>query len=150
MRRTMIALIAVAVVLCPAAADAQWQIESTEDDFTGAVSWVASTFGGNDTFLVILCEPGDWTVALSTSDGIFHDGDVDLRLDDGEIERFTFADGDETVMLAGPEAKRLAERLPNHSELRARYTKWRNDLMTDRWSLDGVGDVLPQLQRNCK
>ena len=53
-------------------------------------------------------------------------------------------------MLTGREAKRLAERLRNHSELRARFTKWRNDLMTDRWSLDGVGYVLAQLQTTCK
>ena len=91
------------------------------------------------------------TLGLMERGAIFHDGDVEVRWDEGEVQRHAFSDEDELLSMWGPvtpgeDADVFVHDLLSHRELRVRVTKWRDERVTDRFNLDGVANEIDALE----
>ena len=86
-------------------------------------------------------------------DGIFRDGDIALRWDEGAVERHTFADNDQSLSVAtfwgaddyNPSLASIIDKLKTRSSLRVRVGRWPSTTVTDRLSLRGSGRAIGAL-----
>lgn len=156
--RVQAAVVALAVLAAPAYAQTDtrygaWTYAVREDDFSGRVSRMAFATG-DELMLFVNCPLGDeYLVSIRMFDGIFRDGDVDLRWDEGAIESYTFEDNDDNLAASSsaimpdyePRLRAVVAKLMAHSELRLRVGRWPDTTVTDRISLNGSGRAIRAL-----
>ena len=152
-------VIAVVAVLAAVPAFAQeryygdWVYSYNEDDFSGERTDSASA-KGDDVGIVIGClTSGSIALMFISLDGIFHDGEIDLRWmngpKDGEIESYRMEDENEYIAMNSGDDRNdvlgIIDSLRSHSELRLRFRRWRDERVTDRISLNGSTSAINTL-----
>ena len=163
MRRLVVAavVVATAALALPRASLAQtdtrygaWTYSVNEDDFSGRTTRMAFA-AGDELMLFVFCPTGDeYLVSIRMFDGIFRDGDIDLRWDEGTIESYTFEDNDDNLAASSasimpdyePRLRSVVAKLMAHSELRLRVGRWPDTTVTDRISLNGSGRAIRALR----
>ena len=143
MRMTIVSLVLLAGLAC---VDARWMVRHEEDDFTQETTSTVSGTGSESTTMAVGCADDHHVVFLMLpGDGLFHNGYVELRLDEGEIWSVEFHDNDNMLALSGIRASALVELMNRHAELRVRVMRWRNELVTDRFDLTGFSEAVAEL-----
>ncbi len=149
---------AVALFAAPLTGSAQetrhgsWVVVSTTDDFTDETTTFARTTG-DTVILGVTCLAGGYGALLSLNDGgTFANGVVETRWDGGEVDRFQFQDRNDNLLgwsslNAGVQGwmPDFFAKLRQHSELRLRVTKWRDERVAGRISLSGSDAAISAL-----
>lgn len=146
----------VAATTCTA--EPQWRVQTHEDDFSGETSRIAGAEGRNGRIAVfVTCSATGYVVAFQLRHGIFADGTVSVRWDEGGIEAYDFSDEDDAVMAWSspnplgfgvgyqPTMREFVDKLRRHNELRVRVTRWPNTRVTDRIGLSGSSRTIGKL-----
>lgn len=144
-------IVALFVAWIPTAAFGQWTVATTQDDFTGETSSMAVGRGA-ELIIAVNCDEDGYSVIVDLiGRGIFANGDVDVRFDEGEVERYEFFDLNHTLIVTEelrPQVSTLIAGFREHSDLRIRVTKWRSEYVSDRLSLIGANDAIGTLRCN--
>ena len=160
MQTVVVGVVAVALLAAPPASAqtdtryGAWTYSVNEDDFSGRTTRMAFATG-DELMLFVFCPRGDeYLVSIRMFDGIFRDGDVDLRWDEGAIESYSFEDNDDNLAASSasimpdyePRLRSVVAKLMAHSELRLRVGRWPDTTVTDRISLNGSGRAIRALR----
>ena len=162
-RQAIVVVVAVVAVFAALPAFAQWQNGERVDDFSDEVHKYAFV-NGDKVRLMVACFKGEiwgrsgYTLSISlVDDGIFHDGEIEVRWDNGEVEKH-FLEDENTILYADDFgwlddqrlsfASVLVTKLMLYSELRLRVRSWPDTRVTDRISLIGSTRAIEAL--SCK
>ena len=149
MRRVAAVAAVVAVAVIQASpVGAQWVANRSVDDFSGETSVMALGLGENRRLLIgVGCIVGDLTVYLTLypTPEEFRNGDVEVRWDEGPVERHSFLHIDSRLVGSPGPSAAFIENLRSHRDLRIRVNKWRRERVTDRVSLSGSAAALDEL-----
>ena len=163
--RPAIAWVILGVLASAPAAAQSWEAHRFVDDFTGETSVLVTGTGDSRKLRISVGCSSDGaprTLIVFVDDGIFHHAGVEVRWDEGEIERPMLVDEDDHLIFKSGEttefgiwigadsAKRYAaefvQKLAAHRELRMRVRRWRDELVTDRFDLSGSADAIAGLE----
>ena len=131
-----------------------WVYIVDEDDFSGERVEMAASYGDDVNLYVGCLLYGEITLAFVMHNGIFHNGEIDIRWvdgpKDGEIEsyRMEHRKNDLRMNTLGRyrnDTLGIISSLRSHSELRLRFRRWKDEIVTDRISLNGFTDAINNL-----
>lgn len=154
----VVGLFLLAIPASPVQAQPQWTTPQVTDDFTGETTRFARIQGRNaNVVLAVACAGGGYAVLLNlVYGGIFHNGTVEVRWDEGPVERYEFNDGNETLSAwasasAGrgsgydPRIASFVGKLRRHNDMRIRVTKWEDERLIDSVDLTGSSRAISTL-----
>ena len=153
------AIVAVAVAVFAALpAFAQWNYRERVDDFSDEVRKYAFVNGDKVRLMVACGGVSGYMLSISlVGDGIFDGGEIEVRWDNGEVEKH-FLEDEDTILYADDFgwlddqrlsfASVLVTKLMLYSELRLRVRSWPDTRVTDRISLIGSTRAIEAL--SCK
>ena len=122
-----------------------WTHDVSQDDFSGETIETASV-SGERLMLLVSCKGKDYFMSIHfLGGGIFRDGSVALRWDEGVVEHYTFQDNNELLSGGITRTWMIITKLRAHSELRVRVARYPNTTVTDRISLSGADQAIAAL-----
>ena len=155
MKTALMLLVAVGALLATtpsASAQWNWEVGRTVDEFTDEVSLGAAEIGESRRLVLVItggCEaPLELGVGISfAGGGIFADGAVQIRWDDGPVERAAWWDGNTSLLAQSHrEAEAFLVKLTHHRRLRIRASEYPSGTVTDSFDLDGAAEAVRQVR----
>ena len=136
-----------------------WFYAVLVDDFSDRRTHSAVTHSGDEVWVIVRCdleivhrriEPVRRLDIYTNDDGMFHNGEIDLRwmggAKDGEIESYMFIHDENKLAAPLLEVDSIISSLKSHSELRLRFRRQRDPVFTtDRVSLNGAARAIDSL-----